>query len=83
MLKTVGFSKPNQILGITAGLAMWNLVISYTVGINIERTGRRPIFFISIIGMLVSYCFVAAFSARFAATGSHAMGIAVLPFLYM
>jgi MFS family permease len=61
---------------------MFNLVIALFAGFNVERFGRRPLFLTSIIGMMLSYCFVTGLSAGFAQTGARGLGIAVLPFLF-
>lgn len=51
-------------------------------GLNVERWGRRPLFFASFTGMFISYCFVMGFAAGFATTGRAGLGIAVIPFLF-
>jgi hypothetical protein len=81
-LESVGVTNPVQILGINAGLAVWNLILAQTSALNIEKFGIRPLFFASTIGMIISYAFVMGFSAGFAETGKSALGIAAIPFLF-
>ncbi|KAH8879272.1 hexose transporter protein [Thozetella sp. PMI_491] len=83
VLRTVGVTKPIQLVSINAGLNFWNLIIALTAGINIDKFGRRPLFLISTIGMIICYGFVMGFSAGFTTTGNSNLGIAVIPFLFL
>ncbi|GFZ47588.1 hypothetical protein JCM24511_05332 [Saitozyma sp. JCM 24511] len=82
VLKSVGVTKAVEITGINAGLAFWNLIIALVSGANVERFGRRPLFLVSTIGMIISYAFVMGFSAGFATTGKSSLGVAAIPFLF-
>ncbi|WWC89935.1 uncharacterized protein L201_004864 [Kwoniella dendrophila CBS 6074] len=83
VLRSVGITSSVQITLLTSGLAIWNLILSTTAALNVERFGRRPLFLISIIGMLFSYCFVMGFSAGFATTHKKSLGSAVIPMLFL
>ncbi|KAI8311158.1 hypothetical protein K4K61_012555 [Colletotrichum sp. SAR11_59] len=83
VLRSVGISKPQDILSVNAGLAGWNLIVAEIAGLYVEDFGRRPIFFVSMIGMIISYSFVMGFSAGFAETGTTALGVAAVPFLFL
>ncbi|UKZ91446.1 uncharacterized protein TrAFT101_006424 [Trichoderma asperellum] len=83
VLKTVGITSPVQITLLTSGLAIWNLILAFAAALNVERFGRRPLFLVSIFGMLVSYCLVTGFSAGFASTKKSGLGIAVIPSLFL
>ncbi|GFF57348.1 sugar transporter (hexose transporter [Aspergillus udagawae] len=83
VLHSIGITSPVQIMLLTSGLAIWNLILSFGSALNVERFGRRPLFLVSIIGMLVSYCFIMAFSASFATTKNHAVSIAVVPSIFL
>jgi hypothetical protein len=63
--------------------ALWNLVLAGTAAVYCDKVGRRPLFLISVAGMLCSYVVVMALSAGFSNTKHHALGIAVIPFLFM
>lgn len=82
VLRQVGVTNPTQITGINGGLAGYNLVLALAAGLNVERIGRRPLFFAGFIGMFLSYCFVMGLSAGYANTGNSQMGVAVIPFLF-
>ncbi|ETS76806.1 hypothetical protein PFICI_12193 [Pestalotiopsis fici W106-1] len=83
VLRSIGIAAPSELLGINAGIAAFNLIISEAAGYNIDRFGRRPLFLISTIGMIFSYAFVMGFSAGFAYTHTAALGIAAVPFLFL
>lgn len=97
VLRSVGITKPVQITLINAGLcespaamsivthhqAMWNLLFAVTASINTEKLGRRPSFFVSLWGMLISYAFITGLSAGFDSTKRASIGVAVIPFLFM
>ncbi|KAF4156612.1 hypothetical protein CNMCM6069_006510 [Aspergillus lentulus] len=83
VLHSIGITSPVQITLLTSGLAIWNLILAFGAALNVERFGRRPLFLVSIIGMLISYALIMGFSAGFATTGSHAMSIAVVPSIFL
>ncbi|PLB53259.1 general substrate transporter [Aspergillus steynii IBT 23096] len=83
VLKSVGIESPVQITLLTSGLAIWNLILAFLAALNVERFGRRTLFFISIIGMLISYGLVMGFSAGFTTTQNRGLGVAVVPFLFI
>ncbi|RTE77656.1 hypothetical protein BHE90_007881 [Fusarium euwallaceae] len=82
VLKSVGVVKPSHLLSINAGLSVWNLIIAEAAALKIDDYGIRPLFLTSTIGMIISYAFVMGFSAGFAETGTSALGIAAIPFLF-
>lgn len=63
--------------------AIWNIILSFFAALHVERFGRRPLFLVSIAGMLASYAFVMGFSAGFAESHKASLGIAVIPFLFL
>ncbi|KAI5449604.1 hypothetical protein NCC49_004534 [Naganishia albida] len=83
ILKSVGIIKPVQITLINAGLAIWNLVIATTAAINVDRFGRRPLFLTSVVGMLLVFSTIMGLSAGYAISKNTAIGIAVVPFLFI
>jgi hypothetical protein len=66
-----------------AVIATWNLILAFGAALNVERVGRRPLFLVSLAGMLVSYCLVMGLSAGFASTSKAGMGMAVIPALFL
>jgi sugar porter (SP) family MFS transporter len=85
VLDTVGVtSVTNQTL-ISACLQVWNLIMSVSAALTVDKFGRRPLFMASALIMLVSYVPVTALSGSFAQTGNTATstGTAVIPFLFL
>lgn len=83
ILRSVGVADPVKIASINAGLAIWNLTIAVSAGLQVERFGRRPLFLTSFIGMFCSYAVVMGLSAVFATKGNTAAGTAAIPFLFI
>ncbi|KOS36789.1 hypothetical protein ACN38_g12444 [Penicillium nordicum] len=83
VLRSVGIESPVKLTLLTSGLAIWNLILAFGAALNVERFGRRPLFLISIIGMLLSYVLVMGLSAGFANSKSQAVGTAVIPCLFI
>ncbi|KAF7133887.1 hypothetical protein CNMCM5793_005353 [Aspergillus hiratsukae] len=83
VLHSIGITSPVQITLLTSGLAIWNLILAFGAAFNVERFGRRPLFLVSTLGMLISYGLIMGFSAGFATTRSHALSIAVIPSIFL
>ncbi|RKL22978.1 hypothetical protein BFJ68_g1183 [Fusarium oxysporum] len=83
VLRSVGITSPLQIMLLTSGLAIWNLILAFGAALNVERFGRRPLFLVSITGMLICYCLVMGFSAGFSYTKKASLGIVVIPSLFL
>ncbi|KAJ4176364.1 hypothetical protein NW755_014453 [Fusarium falciforme] len=83
VLRSIGIVSPLQIMLLTSGLAIWNLFLAFGAALNVESFGRRPLFLVSIVGMLVCYSMVMGFSAGFASTKKAGLGIAVIPVLFL
>ncbi|KFY50103.1 hypothetical protein V495_00347, partial [Pseudogymnoascus sp. VKM F-4514 (FW-929)] len=83
VLHSIGITSSVHIMLLTSGLAIWNLILAFGAAINVERFGRRPLFLVSIVGMLLSYGFVMGLSAGFATSKKPGLGMAVIPFLFL
>ncbi|KAH9875143.1 hypothetical protein J1614_004633, partial [Plenodomus biglobosus] len=83
ILRSVGVVKPIEITLINAGLALFNLILAGLSAIYCDRIGRRPLFLISVVGMLCSYAAIMGLSAGFAITKNSSMGVAVIVFLFI
>lgn len=83
ILTTLGITKTTTQLQINIGLAVWNLIISTTAALLVDKVGRRPLWLVSTAWMLVSMVVVMALSAVFADSGAKSVGIAAIPFLFL
>jgi hypothetical protein len=64
-------------------LKVLSVIIATTAALNVEKIGRRPLWLGSTIGMMFSFCVVMGLSAGYASSKESAMGIAVIPFLFL
>lgn len=82
-LKLVGIKQADQIAGINGGLAVWSLIWAYAGALNAERAGRRTLWIVGTAGMLGAYIVMTGLSGSFAHTPSRAVGIAVVPMMFI
>lgn len=82
-LKLVGITGADQIAGINGGLAIWSLIWAYLGALNAERAGRRTLWIVGTAGMLASYVVITGLSGSFAHNPTRAVGIAVVPMMYI
>ena len=68
---------------INGFLQLWNLIMAALAAFNVDRFGRRTLFLVSSVGMLISYICITGLSGSFAETGSASVGVAVIPFLFL
>ncbi|KAJ4264227.1 hypothetical protein NW762_005421 [Fusarium torreyae] len=83
VLDTVGITSVTDQTLISGCLQVWNLIIAVLAAALVDRLGRRPLFLISSVGMLISYVLISGLSGSFATTGNASTGLAVVPFLYI
>ncbi|KAF5027833.1 hypothetical protein F66182_60 [Fusarium sp. NRRL 66182] len=83
VLETVGITSVTDQTLISGCLQVWNLFVAIGAATLVDRLGRRPLFLISSVGMLISYVLISGLSGSFATTGKAATGLAVVPFLYI
>lgn len=82
-LRLVGITNSGDIAGINGGLAIWSLIWAYLGALNAERAGRRTLWIVSTAGMLATYIVMTGLSGSFASTPSHAVGLAVIPMMFV
>lgn len=82
-LKLVGIKKPDEIAGINGGLAIWSLIWAYGGAMSAERAGRRVLWITGTAGMCATYIVMTGLSGAFASNPSHALGIAVVPMMFV
>jgi MFS family permease len=80
---SIGITDADTQLGLNGGITTMSLFISVGCAFLIDKIGRRPLFLVATVSMLV--CFVAwtICSARFEINGSDAAGRAVVAFIWL
>lgn len=64
-------------------LQIWGFILGLTSAFFVDKIGRRPLFRISTIGMLITFIAWTIASANFAQTESKAAGMAVMAFIFI
>lgn len=64
-------------------MQIWNLIWAVGAASLVDRLGRRFLFLASAAIMLVGYIVTTALSATFNQSGNSAVGLAVIPFLFI
>jgi MFS family permease len=83
VLETVGITSVTDVTLISGFLQLWNLIWCVAAAFSVDRLGRRPLFLASAVIMGVSYVLVTGLSGSFASNHTPAVGIAVIPFLFI
>ncbi|KAL3446320.1 hexose transporter protein [Aspergillus insuetus] len=83
ILTSLGIGDPKTQLKILMGLQTWNLIIASTAAFLVERAGRRPLWLSSTGGMFITFAIIMGLSAGYSETGTIAMGVAAIPFLFL
>jgi MFS family permease len=68
---------------INGGLTIWCWLVSLIAAFFVDRVGRRTLFLIAGVGMLVSFSIWTACSAVYAKTESASAGIAVVAMIFL
>lgn len=74
VLISVGITSGKQQLGINGGMKAAALVVNFVFALFVDRFGRRPIYMISTVGMLVAFTIMTIVSARYAITEKAGLG---------
>jgi sugar porter (SP) family MFS transporter len=84
VLDSIGISSQRDQLRINGMLNIYNWIIALTMAFMLDRVGRRPLFLISVGGMLCTFVGWTAFSAVYAKTSDpgSAKGVLACIFIY-
>ncbi|CAG7926333.1 unnamed protein product [Penicillium olsonii] len=83
ILNNIGITSVTDQLMINGFLQVWNFLMAIVGAMLVDRLGRRPLFLLSTIIMLMSYIVITGLSGSFATTNSNSVGISVIPFLFI
>jgi MFS family permease len=82
VLDSVGVTSTRDQTLIGGCLQVWNLLWAVAAATMVDRLGRRFLFLASASTMFVGYIITTGLSGSFATSGSSAIGLAVIPFLF-
>ncbi|KFY71215.1 hypothetical protein V499_08577 [Pseudogymnoascus sp. VKM F-103] len=83
ILETIGINDSATKSLINGIINIWNFLIAISSALLVERIGRRPLFRISTIGMLVTFTSWTIASAVYAETAAHGAAMAVLVLIFL
>lgn len=82
-MDTIGIKDKNTQALINGLINIWNWAIALTTAFFVDRVGRRPLFRISTIGMLLVFTAWTIASERFHVTEVRSAGVAVLALIFV
>ncbi|PTU18052.1 hypothetical protein P175DRAFT_0511511 [Aspergillus ochraceoroseus IBT 24754] len=83
ILNSVGITSVTQQTMVNGFLQIWNLILAIVGAQFVDFAGRRMLFIISTVTMLISYILITGLAGSFATTQVSAVGTAVIPFLFI
>jgi sugar porter (SP) family MFS transporter len=83
VLDTIGITDTQSQVLINGLTQVFNLVVSVTAALFIDRIGRRMLWLVAVAGMLVSYIIWTVLSANFSHTHDPAVGRSVLGMIFL
>ncbi|KAL2074177.1 hypothetical protein VTL71DRAFT_7955 [Oculimacula yallundae] len=83
VMKSMGITNPNTVLGINGGMKSWSLIVNIFMSFQVDRIGRRPTYLISTIGTLVAFTIWTIISARYAIAPVSGLGSAFIFMIFV
>jgi MFS family permease len=83
VLDNVGITSAKSQTLINALLQVFNWIVAIISALLVDRVGRRAMFLISSIGMLVSFICMTVISSRFTTTQNQSLGRSVIAFIFI
>ncbi|PMD41599.1 general substrate transporter [Hyaloscypha variabilis F] len=79
-----GITHQNQKLGLSIGNALLSLIVSISAAFMVDRAGRRPLFLISVTGMVISFILWTIMAAMYEThNDQQSFGIAQIVFVWI
>jgi MFS family permease len=82
-MDSVGITNKKTQALVNGLINIWNWAIALTTAFFVERIGRRPLFRISTVGMLLAFTAWTIASARFDITHAQGAGVAVMALIFV
>lgn len=83
ILESVGVTKPYDQSLVNGGLQIWSFLVAIGFSQLVDRVGRRKLFLIAAVGMLISFSVWTGCSAIYAQTGNSGAGGAVIAMVFL
>ncbi|KFZ11678.1 hypothetical protein V502_07461 [Pseudogymnoascus sp. VKM F-4520 (FW-2644)] len=83
ILESVGITSSYDQTVINGGLQIWSFLVAVGFAFAVDKVGRRKLFLIAGVGMLISFTIWTACSAVYAKTGSSSAGSAVIAMIFL
>ncbi|EEU33403.1 uncharacterized protein NECHADRAFT_56714 [Fusarium vanettenii 77-13-4] len=83
IMDSVGITNKDTQALVNGLLNVYNFTLAFTTAFFVERLGRRILFRVSTLGMLIVFIAWTIASARFHETGASAAGIAVMALIFL
>lgn len=83
ILQSVGVTKSYDQSLVNGGLQIWSFLVAIGFTQLVDRVGRRKLFLIAAVGMLVSFSVWTGCSAVYAQTGDSGAGSAVIAMVFL
>ncbi|KAI0784259.1 general substrate transporter [Abortiporus biennis] len=83
VLEGVGITETSTKAAINGGLQVWNLIAAMTGAMLVDRLGRRTLFIISNVGMLIDFGAWTITTALYSSLGITSAAKATVPFIFI
>ncbi|KAL2830038.1 hypothetical protein BDW59DRAFT_178194 [Aspergillus cavernicola] len=83
VLRSISITSVTNQTMISGFLQLWNLILSISAALNVDRFGRRRLFLVSGVGMLASYIVISGLSGSLATTDDTSIDRAIIRFLFI
>jgi MFS family permease len=83
ILNSVGITGSYDQSLINGGLQIWSFLVAIFFSLFVDKIGRRMLFMIAALGMLISFTILTACSAVYAQSGNNSAGSAVIAMIFL
>jgi MFS family permease len=83
ILKSIGIIESYDQSLINGGLQIWSFLVAIFFSLFVDKIGRRMLFMVAVVGMLISFTILTACSAVYAQSGNSSAGSAVIAMIFL